>query len=98
VRICFCAGIAALISSPAFAQSDGPLATPTGHKINATAGSYTYSEPGAQSISIHGVKFGADLVVRRRAAETGDRDWYLEFRASGHAIEGPRTPAVQSPS
>jgi hypothetical protein len=130
VKILFLAGIAALISSPAFAQADASLATPTGHEVNATVGSYTYTEPGAQNISIHGVKVGGEytgtLALGKRGhwfgqadargvigsvnytgwcspflitpnsaspngyeldfgnaspcSETGDRDWYLEFR------------------
>src|SRR5438874_6021715 len=55
-KILFLAGFAALISSQAFSQTDASLATPTGHELNASVGSYTYTEPGAQRISIHGVK------------------------------------------
>ena len=62
-----------LITSGAFAQapdsltpSDPPpvvetsLATPTGHEVSAGIASYTYREPGAQDISIHGARFVGD--------------------------------------
>jgi hypothetical protein len=141
VKILFLFGIAVLISSPAFAQTEASLATPTGHEVNATVGNYTYSEPGAQSISIHGVKVGgeytATLALSKQrhwfgqadvrgvtgkvnytgwcapflltpnsaspngyeldfgdaspCGETGDRDWYLEFRGLvGKDLIGPK--------
>jgi hypothetical protein len=141
------AGVVALISSQAFAQTpdsrSGPpaqpqgaaavdpgLATPTGHEVNVSLGSYTYTEPNAPSISIRGAKVGGEytgtlsLDKRRHwfaqadargttgnvsydgwcspflitpnsaspngyqldlgdpspCSETGDRDWYMEFR------------------
>ena len=40
------------------AAVDASLATPTGHEVNVSVGGYTYTEPGAQSISIHGAKIG----------------------------------------
>jgi hypothetical protein len=39
---------------------DDRLATPTGHEVNVSVGSYTYVEPGALSISIHGIKLGGE--------------------------------------
>ncbi len=63
VKILFLASTAALVSPLALAQTDASLATPTGHEVNASVGGYTYSEPGAQSISIHGVKIGAEYTV-----------------------------------
>jgi hypothetical protein len=39
---------------------DAGLATQTGHEVNISVGGYTYSEPGAASISIHGTKFGGE--------------------------------------
>jgi hypothetical protein len=63
VKILCLAGIAALVSPLAFAQTDASLATPTGHDVNVSVGGYTYTEPGAQSISIHGVKIGAEYTV-----------------------------------
>jgi hypothetical protein len=63
VRILFLTGVATVISSLAFAQTDASLATPTGHEVNGSVGSYTYAEPGAQSISIHGVKVGGEYTA-----------------------------------
>ena len=42
------------------AAVDDRLATPTGHDVNVSVSSYTYLEPGAQSISIHGTKLGGE--------------------------------------
>jgi len=42
------------------AAGDASLATPTGHEVNLSVSSYTYKEPGAQSISIHGTKIGGE--------------------------------------
>jgi hypothetical protein len=41
VKILLLAGIAALVSPLAFAQTDASLATPTGHEVNASVGGYT---------------------------------------------------------
>jgi hypothetical protein len=67
-------GVMTLIASQAFAQAtdsrapstrsiatvEADLATPTGHELSAGVASYTYREPGAQAISIHGAKFVVD--------------------------------------
>jgi len=67
-------GVMTLIAPYAFAQTpdsipsstrstaalDVGLATPTGHEVNAGVASYTYREPGAHAISIHGAKFVAE--------------------------------------
>ena len=42
---------------PSTAAVETNLATPTGHEVSAAIASYTYREPGAQSISIQGAKF-----------------------------------------
>jgi hypothetical protein len=60
VKLLFLVGIAALISSLASAQTDADLATPIGHEVNASVQGYTYTEPGTQSISIHGAKVGGE--------------------------------------
>ena len=55
--------VMALMSSPAFAQTPDPtsaLATPTGHEVNVSIASYTYTEPGPPRISIHGPKVGGE--------------------------------------
>jgi hypothetical protein len=57
------AAVMALIPSEAFAQTaavDASLATPTGHEMNITLGSYTYIEPGALRISMHATKVGGE--------------------------------------
>jgi hypothetical protein len=57
----FAAGAMALMATRAFAQTpDGSLATGTGHQLTVTVGRYTYTEPGAPSISIAGPKFAAE--------------------------------------
>ena len=52
-------------SAPPFTGGTGPgeagLATPSGSDVSVGLASYTYTEPGDQSISIHGVKFVADF-------------------------------------
>lgn len=60
MKILFLTSVVTLVASQAFAQTapvEGSLATPTGHELSAGVASYTYREPGAQAISIHGVKF-----------------------------------------
>jgi len=42
------------------APVDDQLATPTGHELSVIVGRYTYVEPGALRISIHGTKFGGE--------------------------------------
>ncbi len=42
------------------AAVDTSLATPAGQEVNASVSSYTYTEPGAQSISIQGAKIGGE--------------------------------------
>src|SRR5262249_22444856 len=81
MKIFFFAGIAALISSQAFAQTDVGLATPTGHEVNATVGSYTYTEPGAQSISIHGPKVGGEYTATRSLSK--QRHWFGQANVRG---------------
>jgi hypothetical protein len=73
--------IAALISSEAFAQTDAGLATPTGQEVNATVGSYTYTEPGAQGISIHGVKVGGEYTATLSLSK--QRHWFGQADVRG---------------
>ncbi len=67
------AAVMALMSSEALAQTPDStppaqrqgttadsLATPPGHEVSLALGSYTYREPGATSISIHGTKLGGE--------------------------------------
>src|SRR5207247_294754 len=78
------AGVIALIPLEAFAQTavvDASLATPAGHDVSVSVGSYTYSEPGATSISIHGIKAGGSytgtLSLNKR------RYWFAQADARG---------------
>jgi hypothetical protein len=63
------------------AADDSSLATPMGHEVNASMGSYRYSEPGAQSISIHGAKmageYTATLSLNKR------RHWFAQTDVRG---------------
>jgi hypothetical protein len=81
VKILFLAVIAALVSSQVSAQTDDSLATPTGHEVNTSLGSYTYAEPGGLSITIHGVKVGAEytgtLPLSRR------HHWFAQANVRG---------------
>ena len=81
MKILFLAGVAALISSQALAQTDASLATPTGHELNASVGSYTYTEPGAQRISIHGVKVGGEYTATLSLSKR--RHWFAQTDVRG---------------
>ncbi len=81
VKTLFLAGVAVLSSSLAFAQTDPTLATPTGHELNVSVGSYTYTEPGAQSISIHGVKVGGEYTATLPL--NARRHWFAQVDARG---------------
>ena len=81
MNILFLAGVAALVSSQVFAQTDASLATPTGHEVNASVGSYTYAEPGAQSISIHGVKVGGEYTATLSLSKR--RHWFAQADVRG---------------
>jgi len=63
------------------AASAARAQTPTGQDVNATVTGYTYAEPGAHSISIHGPKIGgeykATLPLNRR------RHWFAQADAKG---------------
>jgi hypothetical protein len=81
VKILFLGAVVALISSQAFAQTDASLATPTGHEVNASVSGYTYAEPGAQSISISGVKIGAEYTTTLSLSER--RHWFAQMDLRG---------------
>jgi len=74
-------GVAALISSEALAQGDAGLATPTGHEVNVSIGSYTYKEPGALSISIDGVKVGGEYTATLSLDKR--RHWFAQADVRG---------------
>jgi hypothetical protein len=78
------AAVIAMIPSQALAQTaavDASLATSTGHEVNVSVGHYTYIEPGATSISIHGAKVGGSytgtLSLNRR------RHWFAQADVRG---------------
>ena len=81
MKILLFAGIAVLISSQAFAQTDAGLATPTGHEVNATVANYTYTEPGAQSITIQGVKVGGEYTGTLALSKR--RHWFSQADVRG---------------
>ena len=64
-----------LVSSAALAQ------TPTGQEVNVSTSSYTYTEPGATAISIHGVKFGGEYTYTSSLNKR--RHWYAQADVRG---------------
>lgn len=90
-------GVIALIASRAFAQApdsistplaqrgpagaDAGLATPMGHEVNASVGSYKYIEPGAQSISIHGAKVAGEYTATVSLNQR--RHWFAQADVRG---------------
>jgi len=81
MKILLFVGVAALISSEALAQGDAGLATPTGHEVNVSIGSYTYKEPGALSISIDGVKVGGEYTATLSLDKR--RHWFAQADVRG---------------
>jgi hypothetical protein len=60
---------------------DDRLATPTGQDVNVSAGSYTYVEPVAPSISIHGIKLGGEYTG---TVSLGKRQhWFVQANVRG---------------
>jgi hypothetical protein len=90
------AGVVALVSSSAFAQTpdslprsdrsavETTLATPIGHELSAGIASYIYREPGAHSISIHGARFVGDY--SGTLSLNKERHWFAQ--AQGRATLG----------
>ncbi len=90
-------GVMTLIASQAFAQTpdsmapstratatvEADLATPTGHELSAAVASYTYREPGAQAISIHGPKFVADYTGTLSLNK--QQHWFAQAQMRGTA-------------
>jgi hypothetical protein len=84
------ASLVVLISSPALAQTPGAnstaageasLATPAGHEVNLNAGHYTYAEPDAPGIKIHGPKFGAEYTGT--FVFSPERHWFAQANVRG---------------
>ena len=98
------------VSSPpvqrsAAAAVDASLATPTGHEVNVSAGSYTYVEPGSLRISIHGAKIGGEytgtLSLNRRQqwfAQTNIRSTIGNTTYDGWCSPFLITPNSSSPN
>jgi hypothetical protein len=72
---------AALAQPYGAAAVDTSLATPTGHEVNASVGRYTYVEPGAHRISIHGAKVGGEYTGT--ASLDRRRHWFAQFDVRG---------------
>ena len=107
-------GVTILIASDAFAQTPDPippstpstaavetsLATPTGHEVSAAIASYTYREPGAQSISIQGAKFVGEYSGTLSLNER--QHWFANAQLRGTfgnaAYDGWCSPFVITPS
>jgi hypothetical protein len=82
VKTLLAAGVLVLVSCPAFAQTpETSLSTPTGHEINVSFGGYKYTEPGDQSISIHGLKLGGEYTGTLSLGKR--RLWYAKFDGWG---------------
>jgi hypothetical protein len=84
MRAIHCVVVIALFSSAAFGQrasaDESSLATPTGHEVNFSFGSYKYTEPGTNSISIHGPKFGGEYTG---TFSIGQNHWYGKANVRG---------------
>jgi len=80
-KILVFSALAGLISSSAFSQTDSSLATPTGHEVNASVGGYIYTEPGSQSISISGFKFGGEYTGTLSLSKS--RHWFAQMNVRG---------------
>jgi hypothetical protein len=81
LKILFLAGVAALISSVVYAQADASLATPAGHEVNVSVSGYIYTEPGAQSISIDGLKVGGEYTATLPISTR--RGWFAQANVRG---------------
>jgi hypothetical protein len=87
VRESLLAAALLLIASQAIAQrpasevEDNSLGTPTGHDLAITVSKYTYEEPDAPGISIHGPKFGGEYTgawsLNRR------QRWFVQANVQG---------------
>src|SRR5215468_4838732 len=67
--------------TPGSAPVDVSLATPTGHEVNATVGSYTYIEPGENRISIHGPKLAGEYTATLSVNKA--RHWFAQTNVRG---------------
>src|SRR5262245_59883080 len=63
------------------AAVEGSLATPTGHEVNISLGTYNYTEPGDQSISIHGFEYGGEYTGTLSLSK--ERFWFAQADVRG---------------
>lgn len=63
------------------AEGEAGLTTRTGHDLSVSVGHYTYTEPGDQSISIHGLKIGGEYTGTRSLGR-GKR-WFVQADVRG---------------
>ena len=114
MRMLFVTGVMTLMASHAFAQSPDPmsasthstsdveasLATPTGHDVSAGVASYTYREPSAPGISIHGTKFLAEYTGTLSLNK--QQHWFAQAQLRGTlgsvAYDGWCSPFLITPS
>jgi len=97
MKVFFVTSVIMLMASQAFAQApdsmppsagstgtvEADLSTPTGHEVSGGVASYTYREPGAQAISIHGAKFVADYTGTLSLSKV--RHWFAQADVRGTA-------------
>lgn len=93
MKILIVTTVITLTASYAFAQTPDPLpspdrsavesslATPTGHEVSAGLATYTYREPGAHDISIHGARFVYDYLGT--APLNQQRHWFAQAQVRG---------------
>jgi hypothetical protein len=62
-------------------SSAAPAQTPTGQEVHVSTSSYTYTEPGANSISIHSVKVGGEYTATLPLNQR--RHWFAQADAGG---------------
>ena len=67
--------------SPAEAPMENNLATPTGHDLSFGVGGYDYVEPGDNSISIHGPKYGFGYTGTMSLSPS--QHWFLQGDGRG---------------
>ena len=65
------------------AEVDASLATAPGHELNVSVGGYTYTEPGGQSISIHGPKIGGGYTGTLSLSKS--QHWFAQGDVRGTA-------------
>lgn len=92
-------------AQPQVAEGESVLATPIGIEVNVSIGGYRYTEPGDQSIAIHGPKIGAGYLgafslnrQQRWFAQTDLRGNFGSTAYDGWCSPFLITPASASPN